>query len=525
MKFPYHAALWSAVEFNLSSTSYYANPLTECVLDATFTSPSGTSHRAEGFWDGGRDWKVRFMPGEPGAWRYETRPSNGQDKGLTTSGEFEVSEVASENPFRRHGAIRVSGDRRHLVHADGTPFFWLGDTAWNGPLRSAPDEWSTYLAARRAQRFNVVQWVATHWRSAPNGDTDGRIAYTGCDSILVNPQFFKRLDGKIIEMNRYGFLSAAVMLWAHKGRAYPESNPGYVLPVDQAVLLGRYMVARWEAYHVAWILAGDGDYSGDGVTRWNAIGAGVFGDRPHAPVAMHFQGKKLPLDDFGGSAWLDIMAYQSGHYDDAESYRWVFGGPVAAQWPARHGKVLLNSEPCYEDHMGRSGKRFDAHAVRRVCYWSAMAAPFPGITYGGHGIWGWDNGRDPAVDHPQTGTPLHWNQALELEAGTQMRHLRAAFESTRWWELRPAPGLVVRQPAEAESHVSAAALEDGSAALVYTPVAQPLAVDLTRLKPGLPAAWIDVRNGARRTVGVNTQGGTQDFTPPGPGDWLLMFGA
>ena len=27
-------------------------------------------------------------------------------------------------------SLKVSADQRHLVHDDGTPFFWLGDTAW-----------------------------------------------------------------------------------------------------------------------------------------------------------------------------------------------------------------------------------------------------------------------------------------------------------------------------------------------------------------------------------------------------------
>ena len=29
-----------------------------------------------------------------------------------------------------HGDLKVSENRRFVVHADGTPFFYLGDTAW-----------------------------------------------------------------------------------------------------------------------------------------------------------------------------------------------------------------------------------------------------------------------------------------------------------------------------------------------------------------------------------------------------------
>ena len=36
--------------------------------------------------------------------------------------------------------MRLSPDRHYFQHAGGTPFFWLGDTVWNGPLLSAADD-------------------------------------------------------------------------------------------------------------------------------------------------------------------------------------------------------------------------------------------------------------------------------------------------------------------------------------------------------------------------------------------------
>src|SRR5688572_29798155 len=41
-------------------------------LVAEMTSPSGKEHTVPGFWDGGRTWKVRFMPDEVGTWVYST---------------------------------------------------------------------------------------------------------------------------------------------------------------------------------------------------------------------------------------------------------------------------------------------------------------------------------------------------------------------------------------------------------------------------------------------------------------------
>jgi len=59
-----------------------------------------------------------------------------------------------------HGYLRVSENHRFLVHADGTPFFWLGDTAWELFHRAHREEAERYLEARRQQGFTVVQAVA-----------------------------------------------------------------------------------------------------------------------------------------------------------------------------------------------------------------------------------------------------------------------------------------------------------------------------------------------------------------------------
>ena len=49
---------------------------------------------------------------------------------------------------------------RYLVHSNGTPFFWLGDTNWYGLWRATAADWTSYLdqagcrpaAARRVSR-------------------------------------------------------------------------------------------------------------------------------------------------------------------------------------------------------------------------------------------------------------------------------------------------------------------------------------------------------------------------------------
>ena len=55
--------------------------------------------------------------------------------------------------------LQVSLNRRFLVHDDGTPFFYLGDTAWELFHRLTREEADVYLQTRAAQGFTVIQAV------------------------------------------------------------------------------------------------------------------------------------------------------------------------------------------------------------------------------------------------------------------------------------------------------------------------------------------------------------------------------
>jgi len=58
-----------------------------------------------------------------------------------------------------HGKVLVSANKRFLQFEDGTPFFWLGDTAWELFHRLNKEETEMYLENRRAKGFTVIQAV------------------------------------------------------------------------------------------------------------------------------------------------------------------------------------------------------------------------------------------------------------------------------------------------------------------------------------------------------------------------------
>ncbi len=518
---------WGRFEQHFVSTNDYINPIQDVSLKVRYISPSGRESTTDGFWNGKSDWLIRFSPDELGNWTYSTTCSDVDNKELhKQEGQFICVQSSGANRFDQHGPIRLSNDHRHLIHADGTPFFFLGDTAWNGPLRATQTEWAHYLRERVRQKFTAVQWVTTQWLASPEGDLNDHKPFNGIESITLNPEFFQRLDTYVEAIDRAGLLNVPVMLWAAEWRS-TESNPGYFLPEDQAILLGRYMLARWGAYPLIWILPGDSDYRGAKADRWKRIGQGIFGDEPHAPVSLHPGGMQWNADEFRNEEWLDILGYQSGHGDDEKTLEWLVCGPPATDWVNPPSRPFINLEPPYEDHIAyQSQTRISADFTRRALYWSLLVSPTAGVTYGGHGIWGWDDGTATPVAHPNTGVPKPWQEALLLEGAEQVKHLSELFESFEWWRLRPSPELIASQPGDSTKSrfVSASRSEKGDLALIYIPQDREISLNLDSLADDLSAIWFDPRNGSHQSASLNGGSKPHVFQTPAPGDWILLLG-
>ncbi|MEM7601196.1 MAG: DUF5060 domain-containing protein, partial [Verrucomicrobiota bacterium] len=87
-------------------------------LSATFVHEQGEIIRVPGFYNGGREWVIRFSPSHTGEWNYQISSSIPALAG----GSGTVRVVANTNP-RQHGPIVIPGsNRQHFAYADGTPY-------------------------------------------------------------------------------------------------------------------------------------------------------------------------------------------------------------------------------------------------------------------------------------------------------------------------------------------------------------------------------------------------------------------
>ena len=174
----------------------------------------------------------------------------------------------------RHGLLKVSENKRFLVQEDGTPFFWLGDTAWELFHRLNREEADRYLENRAAKGFTVIQAVAI---AELDGHTDpnpyGHLPLVDLDparpAVKDGPDndYWDHVD-YIVEQ---GQLAGAVhRLPADLGPLLARQGEGRQAAVHAAERGGLRRVARPAATgtrHLIWILGGDRPVENDDADR------------------------------------------------------------------------------------------------------------------------------------------------------------------------------------------------------------------------------------------------------------------
>jgi len=122
----------------------------------------------------------------------------------------------AQKPFT-NGPLRVSDNNRYLVHADGTPFFYLGDTAWELLHRLNREEADRYLKRRAEQGFSVIQAVAlAEFDGLKEPNPYGETPLLNDDPAKPNEAYFKHVDYIIDKAAEYGLVIGLLPTWGDK---------------------------------------------------------------------------------------------------------------------------------------------------------------------------------------------------------------------------------------------------------------------------------------------------------------------
>lgn len=487
------AHVWEKRELSFAAAGTYTNPYTEVTLWVDLTGPH-FKKKVFGFWDGGKIFRVRLIANEPGDWTWQSW-SIPSDAGLAgKKGSFRAMPWSEEekqaNPLRR-GFLRATPNHHALEHADGTPFFALGDTWW--PLGANRFRWydddkerpigpqagfKDYVRYRKAQGFNWINMIAAfpNWmtdgqpwhvvmedpehttvrsawlefgaNSAKNMDNEGGRPFLfpgkvpGYERLFpdvdrINPDYFKYVDRKVDYLNSQGFVPFievsrrdASLCWK-KYYAWPDSYARFI----------QYVWSRYQANNTV-LSPVHLDTLSESVRPADYLEAiravlDRFGPPPFGTL-LSANSNPSTLENWGEDSWVTL--HQTGNMREHNNY-WYLTEIFRLPNP----RPALNGEPYYSGYAdARSvgykygapgGTDKDDQYVRSAMYGCFLSGGLAGHVYGAEGIWGGDI---------EAQAPVKMWDAFQWNSARQMPHLRTfAFSiGKRYQDLVPDADLV-----------------------------------------------------------------------------------
>ena len=280
------------------------------------------------FYNGGRRYTLRFAAPLAGRWHYRTKSRDAaldDNTGTILVEEPTPKQVAANSNLRGH--VGVSGNGRFFQHADGKPFFLLGDTNWSintarcglGDDQDGP--FYRYLTDRKTKGFTTI--LMAYMRGF--GDTDepagqrneGGYPFVDGDTEKLNSEYFRSLDTRMNAIWDCGFVAAVHPTWFAKRNCFFDH--------ESAQRISAYLAVRYGAYNCIWSLSGEYQYTmkdcGWNETQLSELGEEVQKHNPyHHPLSIHPSGSPKWQPPHGNqssrafhdAAWLDHNWLQTG---------------------------------------------------------------------------------------------------------------------------------------------------------------------------------------------------------------------
>jgi hypothetical protein len=309
---------WGMFEASVAGPSN-GNPFVEVEFGATFEQ-GGKAIAADGFYDGGGGYKVRFMPPTPGEWSYRTKSNRADLDGK--AGSFSVDAASGTN----RGPVRVQ-DKYRFVYADGSPYRELGTTcyAWTSQPETLEEQ---TLATLRTAPFNKMRmcvfpkWFNYNHVEPPMYPFVGE-APNRWDFTRFNPAYFEHLEKRIAQLREMG-VEADVILF----HPYDEGHWGFDnMGAENDDRYLRYAIARLGAYrNVWWSLANEWDYFKKKTeSDFDRFGEIVATSDPFRHLCSIHQQKKF-FDHT--KPWVTHVSVQNDNPDNAAMYLRQWNKPV-----------------------------------------------------------------------------------------------------------------------------------------------------------------------------------------------------
>jgi len=426
--------------------------------------------------------------------------------------------------------LEVHESGRYLASDDGSPFFWMADTAWELFHRCNREEADLYLSKRASQGFNVIQAVVLAELDGLNTPNPyGSIPLESFDPIKPNEKYFEHVDYIIDKADELGIYIALLPTWGDKLFTESWGTGPEIFNSNNARFFGKWIGDRYrEKDNIIWIVGGDRNPREGSLDKevWNQMAEGIcegVGGYEKALMSFHPQPKK----DGGSSTWfhekewLDFNMHQTGHCANQGTY-----AHITHDYNLLPVKPVIDAEPLYEDHPNCFNAKELGHSIpediRRIMYWNVFAGAF-GQSYGCHDVW-----QMYKLDKTPINQPLRpWPEALDLPMANQVKHLKNLILSRPFLSRIPDQSMVLGDQKDVMDYRIATRDSSGQYAMIYLPTGGDVHLNLTSLSNEvLFIWWFDPRTGNSYQAGKIKKSSNVAIKAPTKGkghDWVLVI--
>lgn len=405
--------------------------------------------------------------------------------------------------------LRVSDNSRYLVYQDGTPFFYLADTAWRLFRAIKLDEVRYYMEDRVQKGFTVIQAIIIYeYFESENAEIDN---YSECkvlplqnkDPSRPNEAYFKHVDEVIAIAEELGLVLALSPAWGDQVVPNPwdakmAARHPAIFNIDNAYVYGKFLGERYKDKPIIWVLGGD--RPADGVEDiWHSMARGLKegeGSDGNHLMTFHtcWDPNMVPIPSsstwFHHDEWLDFNMIQSGHRWDTKNFKYV-----SHDYNLLPVKPVIDGEPRYENIVetfwDEDGKRITPFKVRQAAYWAVLSGT-AGHTYGCNDVWQF---YDVEKQRRYLAT-TPWRIALQNDGARQMSIMKQLITDRPWYKMVPDQKLVASKHREDDGHIRAARAADSSFSVIYLPLGGAVEIRMDRLSGNrYQASWFNPRNG------------------------------
>ena len=389
-----------------------------------------------------------------------------------------------------NGRLTVSDNQRFLMHENGTPFFWQGETGWLLPERLDRAEAEWYLQRCREEGYNVVQIQVID--GVPAINIYGQPSHPLPTAKATGYGYWDHLDYIVDLAQQNGIYIGMVAIWGGLVKAGK-------LSVEEARKYGTFLANRYKNKpNIIWFMGGDiqGDIKPE---VWNALATSIKAIDKNHLMTYHPRGRYTSAKWWSKAAWMDFHTFQSGHRkygqrmgntdypipDNTEEDNWMY---VDSTWAYKPIKPVLDAEPSYEDiPMGLHDKnepRWKACDVRRYAYWSVFAGSC-GHTYGHNAIMQMLKPGYP-TSYGDAGDVKTWYQGLNAPGFQQMKFLSQLILSLPYFDRIPDQSIIVENGKQYDRLI---ATRGNDYLLVYNYTSRNMKIDLTKIAGDRKNVW------------------------------------